>query len=237
MHSTHVQSHTTTRFELNLQRICCLKRFHKTETVREIFFFRISQQRLLTSRQFRAMKAPLHHPWAIPEHGPASPRLMQLAPISSFGHTLLPGVILKLTHIYVTANKPEWPGHCTSLQRWEGAFLKSIRIWFKLILQERSIWHMTEASTLWTEIPRRHPPRKRQEGISNWEGGGKGKGKAYKEMEVFTGIGDQLQRRIFFSGNLFTTYNDKPRIIELVAALISPLKSLVIISVSTGKTD
>lgn len=96
---------------------------------------------------------------------------------------------------------------------------------------------MTEASTLQTEIPGRHPPRKLQEGISNWEGGGKGKGKAYKEMEVFTGTGDQLQRRIFFSDNLFTTCTYKPRITDLVAALISPLKFLVIISVSTGKTD
>lgn len=96
---------------------------------------------------------------------------------------------------------------------------------------------MTETSTLQTEIPGRHPPRKLQEGISNWEGGWNRKGKAYKEMEVFTGIGDQLQRRIFFSDNLFTTCSYKPRIIELVAALICPLKSLVIIPVSTGKTD
>lgn len=96
---------------------------------------------------------------------------------------------------------------------------------------------MAEASTLQTEIPGRHPPRKLQEGISNWEGGGKRKRKAYKEMKVFTGIGGQLQRRNFFSDNLFTTCNYKARIIELVAALISPLKSLVIISVSTGKTE
>lgn len=93
---------------------------------------------------------------------------------------------------------------------------------------------MTEASKLQTEIPGRHPPRKLQKGISNWEGGGKRKGKAYKEMEVFT---DQLQRIMFFSDNLFTICTYNPRIIELVAALTSPLKSLVIISVSTGKTD
>lgn len=75
-----------------------------------------------------------------------------------------------------------------------------------------------------------------QEGISNWEGGGKRKGKAYKEMEVFTGIADQLQRRIFFFCS-FVYSNRKPRIRELGTALRSPLKSLVIISVSTGKTD
>lgn len=75
--------------------------------------------------------------------------------------------------------------------------------------------------------------------MSNWEGGGKGKGKAYKEIQVFTGTGDQVQRRIFFffPDNLFTICNHKPRITELVAVLISPLKSLGIISVSTGKTD
>lgn len=73
---------------------------------------------------------------------------------------------------------------------------------------------MTTASKLQTEIPGRHPPWKLQEGISNWEGGGKRKGKAYKEMEVFTGIGDQLQRIISVSSNLFTTCNYEPRITE-----------------------
>lgn len=85
--------------------------------------------------------------------------------------------------------------------------------------------------------PRKTFSWKWQEGISNWEGGGKRKGKAYKEMEFFTGIGDQLQRRTFFSAHLFTTCNRKPRIRELGTALRSPLKSLVIISVTTGKTD
>lgn len=97
---------------------------------------------------------------------------------------------------------------------------------------KKEVLGTAERSTAWTDIPKdillggyRKAP---QLGV-----GGKGKGKAYKEMEVFTDIGDQLQR----SSILFLIICLQGAVISPVVAPISPLKLLVNISVSTGKTD
>lgn len=85
--------------------------------------------------------------------------------------------------------------------------------------------------------PGRRPPggdRKALPAATGWEGEGNGlqrNGSFYSHWRSTT------KRNLSFPDHLFTSCNYKPRKTEFVVALVAPLKFLVIISVSTGKTD
>lgn len=167
----HTQLSTTGIFQLNLERTHW-KCFHKRETVRKIFISGISSN---DRNDFGMIKEPLQAKLTLIPTWPLQTGLCH----GSFG-TELPGA--------------NW-NPCTAAG---GGALHEL--WG--LLEVHCVRHKNLSCGCSEQAADRNPRKKTswkwQEGISNWEGGGKRKGKAYKEMEVFTGMGDQVQRKIFF---------------------------------------
>lgn len=91
--------------------------------------------------------------------------------------------------------QPERPGHCTRTRQQEGEFLEHYGLAQINSTRKKRLAQAREArggQPSLEDILQEVTGRRFQPG-----GGGKGKGTAYKEMEVFTVIGDRLQRRIF----------------------------------------
>lgn len=181
--SQHTQLCTTGIFQLNLERTH-LKCFHIMETVRKIFISGIPQQRGVMRKPFGIVKEPLQAKLTLLTTWSLQPGVHH----SSFG---------TWEKHFQEKHKPVHSSRRVSPERASGP----AGSW--LCKKEASGWWVQQEAA--DRNPRKTSSWKWQEGTSSWEGGGKRKGKAYKEMEVFTGSAEQLQRRIFFSVHLFTT--------------------------------
>lgn len=118
-------------------------------------------------------------------------------------------------------------GRCTIRALWSGSDS----------FPEKEAFGTSETSARRPAGPGRRPPggdRKALPAATGWEGEGNGlqrNGSFYSHWRSTT------KRNLSFPDHLFTSCNYKPRKTEFGVALVAPLKFLVIISVSTGKTD
>lgn len=145
-----------------------LKCFNKMETVRKIFMSGISQQCCLTSSPCGMMKEPSQ---ADPPHSLACPH---------WAPARLPWAMDCQGNTWARRASSERAPGAAEAPGWD-----------------RGMGLGPAESRLQTGIPGRSS-WKWQEGTSSCEGGGKRKGKAYKEMEVFTGTGTNYKEESFF---------------------------------------